>query len=503
MKTLFKPTSYKKGTVLAIGATFVWKAISFANALLLALYFGANRQTDIYFYLIILTGVGVAFLQRLNQTVLIPEAMFLTQQNKSTGEKFATMWLYIYVLLGLLIVGISLLCPEQIWEILSRFGEKLLAHDKALLVWALGVFALQIVTYYLMAVAEMYKFFRTAWLGVLNAICPLVALLAWGAKVGIISMFYGFFIANVLQIVSLVILLKTQVSWSFCPAWIPLRTRTRQNMLTGQTLAVLDMVNSWLPVYLMSGMGIGFVSALNYCKQLTDSTTEVLTARAANVAKIEMTEQLAQNEPTQANDTFINATYILLVILAPLAIFSCYFAPQIVDLFFKRGQFTAQAAQNTISFLRPMLLVLLLTVPGYLQNSALAAGQKIKEWFPYALTSGLIFAIMMGYFIPKQGAFVYPYLIGSGLAIGFILNAFLFKTHLNFLNYFKPLGLTLRFAVLAAFALVPAALLSGILAQNCWIQIFGCGPVFVITYVGILYLTKDAKRLSKFFADGF
>ena len=284
MKTLFKPTSYKKGTVLAIGATFVWKAISFVNALLLALYFGANRQTDIYFYLIILTGVGVAFLQRLNQTVLIPEAMFLTQQNKSTGEKFATMWFYIYVLLGLLIVGISLLCPEQMWGILSRFGGRLLAHDKALLVWALWVFALQIITYYLMAVAEMHKFFKTAWLGVLNAICPLVALLILGEKVGIISMFYGFLVANMLQIVILVILLKTQISWSFCPAWVPLRTRTRQNMLTGQTLAVLDMVNSWLPVYLMSGMGIGFVSALNYCKQLTDSTTEVLTARAANIA---------------------------------------------------------------------------------------------------------------------------------------------------------------------------------------------------------------------------
>ena len=160
MKTLFKPTSYKKGTVLAVGATFVWKAISFANALLLALYFGASRQTDIYFYLIILTGVGVAFLQRLNQTVLIPEAMFLSQQEQTTGKKFATMWLYIYIILGILIVLLGTIFPEQIWGILSRFGGQLLEQDKALLVWALWVFALQIITYYLTAVAEMYKFFK-------------------------------------------------------------------------------------------------------------------------------------------------------------------------------------------------------------------------------------------------------------------------------------------------------------------------------------------------------
>ena len=71
MKTLFKPTSYKKGAALAAAATFVWKTISFANALLLALYFGASRQTDVYFFFFFFTGVGVAFLQCLFHTVFI------------------------------------------------------------------------------------------------------------------------------------------------------------------------------------------------------------------------------------------------------------------------------------------------------------------------------------------------------------------------------------------------------------------------------------------------
>ena len=503
MKTLFKPTSYKKGAALAIGATFVWKAISFANALLLALYFGASRQTDVYFYLIILTGVGMAFLQRLNQTVLIPEAMFLTQQDKTTGQQFTTMWLYIYIAMGIIVCLISVSCPEQIWRVLSRFGEKLLAHDKALLMWALWVFALQIITYYLTAIAEMYKFFKTAWLSVLNAICPLIGLLLLGNRVGIISMLYGFFTANLLQIIILVILLKTQMNWSFRPAWIPLRTRTRQNMLTGQTLAVLDVLNSWLPLYLMSGMNAGVVSALNYCKQLTDSTTEVFTARVANVAKIEITEQLTKKELEKANKSFVSYSYILLIVLAPLVVFSYYFAPYIVDLFFKRGQFTAQAAHDTVLFLRPMLFVLLLCIPGYLQNSALAAGQKIKEWFPYALTSGLILTAMMWVFIPKQGAFVYPYLIGAGLVIGFVLNAFLFKKHLNFLQYIEPLWSVFRLSLLAVIALVPTALLSCLLAKNCWVQIFGCGPVFVTAYGGVLYLTKDLQQLRELFRNSF
>ena len=63
MKALFKPTSYRQGTVFAVGATFVWKLISFINALLLAAYFGATYKTDIYFYLLVIMSFGSVFTQ--------------------------------------------------------------------------------------------------------------------------------------------------------------------------------------------------------------------------------------------------------------------------------------------------------------------------------------------------------------------------------------------------------------------------------------------------------
>ena len=80
MLSLFKPTSYRKGTALAVGATAAWKGVSFINALLLAAYFGAHRTTDLYFYLILTMGVGLFFLQRLNAAVIIPQAMALNVQ---------------------------------------------------------------------------------------------------------------------------------------------------------------------------------------------------------------------------------------------------------------------------------------------------------------------------------------------------------------------------------------------------------------------------------------
>ena len=149
-----------------------------------------------------------------------------------------------------------------------------------------------------------------------------------------------------------------------------------------------------------------------------------------------------------------------------------------------------------------MLFTLLLAAVGYAQNSAIAAGRKIKEWFPYALVSGLLFTTMMWMFIPHYGAFSYPYIIGTGLLIGFVLNAFLFRKEFAFIRYVQPFWQLVRLTALAGVALVPAALLAAKLPDICWIQIMGCGPVFVAVYGTLLYLAKDVQKLRKLFANG-
>lgn len=503
MNILFKPTSYKKGAAVAVGATFVWKLISFINSLLLALYFGADRQTDIYFYLIFMAGLGTAFFQHLTQTVLVPEAMFLTQENETKSRQFTTTWLYIYTFIAATACLIGILWPQQIWDVLSRFSGPILAQDKWMLSCGFILFGLQNITLYLTAVAEMYKFFKTAWLSLFNALLPLVFLLFFGHRIGIISMVYGFLLANILQITILLLLLKTQLAWSFSTAWVPLRVQTRQNMLAGQILSVFSIFTGWLPLYLMSSWGTGIVSALTYCRQFTDSATEIFIVRTANVAKIQLTEQTARQEYTCANQTFLASAYALLALLAPLAVFSCYFAPQIVQIFFQRGQFDVQATQHTVAFLRPMLFVLLLTVPGALQNSAIAAGRKIKEWFPYALASTLVFIILLWVGMPHWGAFSYPYLIIFSSVIGYILNAFLFKKHFPFLQYSRHFLLVGRFGLWAALALVPAAGIVCLLPANAWIQVMTCGTVYVVAYGAILYFTRDLQKLFHVATDNF
>ncbi len=503
MNSLFKPTSYEKGAALAVGATFVWKFISFLNALLLAAYFGATYKTDVYFYVIMVLGFGIAFMQRLNQTVLIPEAMFLQTQEPASAPKFLTMWLYVYVWVAGTVGILGTTFATTGWGIISRFTTAELAAEHTLLVLAVWWMGLQLISYYLQAIAEMYKYFSTAWLGILNALCPLVCLCVFGRHIGPASMLYGFIAANLIQIGILLVLYGRGLGFSLVPAYYPLTLRMRQNMVAGQSLALVDILTGLLPIYLISGLGSGLITALNYCRQFTDSTTEIFTARVANVAKISITEQAAAHQKAPLNEQFLMSTRLLVTVLAPLAVFSCYFAPQIVALFLERGQFTPQDTHQTVLFLRPMLFVMLLSAPGYIQNSTLAACRKIKESFPYCLTAaGILIALLLGV-VPLYGAFSYPYVLGAGLVIGFLLNAVFFRKYIPFVAYGQHMRLTLRLTGFAAVALLPAIGVSKLLPPGCWVQITGCGLLFVGIYGFLLGLLNELQLLRKFFRNNF
>lgn len=497
MFSLFKTTSYKTGAALAVVATAVWKLTSFLNGVLIALYFGAGSGTDVYFYLIMLMGFGVTFMQRLNNSVLIPEAMFLAEEDLTQSRRFLTMGFYFYLLLALGLCVLGLVFPVQIISVLSRFDVALLKNDQVLLCAAFFLFASQLLVYYLTAIAEMHKFFTVALLGPLNALCPLLCLLFLGKHIGIISMVYGFLAANAIQIILLVWLFKTKLHWNFTPRPCNVRATARKNMLSNQTLATLDIINNLVPLYLLSGMGAGVVSALNYCKQLTDSPSEVITNRVTNVSKIELTENAARGQTNVFNKNFLSTNHLLLFILTPLAVFTSYFAADIVGLFFERGQFTAQAAADTVRFLRPLIFSIILIVPANMQSNTVVAWLKVKEAFPYMLVSSLILLAAWP-LLPQLGPYGYPYIVLGGFVVGFIANAFLFRRYFPFVNYFRSFWELLRLLAINIIALLPAAAVRVFMGENDYFLnlLFG-GSVYVTALLLISYKSRDLQLFLK------
>ena len=200
----------------------------------------------------------------------------------------------------------------------------------------------------------------------LLAVIVILALLVLGKFCGIESMIYGFIVSYLIQTAVFLWIMKKELNWQFLypPHWP--KGRFTRNWWSLQVLEVTTLASSFLPVYLLSAFSAGIVSALNYAKQLTDSATEVFSLRVSNISKIQLTEDLTRHNWNIANKNFLATYHALLFILTPLAVFSCLFAPQIVCIFFARGQFDQEAVWRVTAFLRPLLAVMWIVIPMFM-----------------------------------------------------------------------------------------------------------------------------------------
>ncbi len=477
---------------MAVGATGLWKTISFVNALLVAAYFGVTQETDIYFYLIMLVGIGIALIQSLNTSSIIPEAMVLRAQRAGSEQDVLNFFLFLYGFIALLFTLVGFLYPLKIIVWCSRFTLEQLVLNRPLVSLGFLLFGLQLLSLYLTAILEMYHRFSAALLSPLNAILPLSCLLVFGQKIGIISMMYGFVLSYFLQDILLWGALKKELHWQLRLPQNPLSHRLLHNLLSTGIQAVLNIINSLLPLYLLSGLGTGWVSALNYAKQLSETPTEILSARIANLSKIQLTEQVSHQNWKQGNENYLAVNHFLLFLLAPLTLFSCFYAPEIVTMFFAHGAFTAQDGQMAAGFLRPLLAIMLLTAPSLLQANVLSATRMWKEFLPYSLIGYFLFLVAVPFTMARWGGFAYAYTLLVTFVIGFLITyAFLRKQIPSWQGKTSLLQLG-RICSLNIIALVPSAVYAFYFASsNPWITVFIGGVIFMTGLTSVSYYSGD------------
>lgn len=479
---------------MAVGSTGVWKFLSFINALLVAAYFGVTQETDVYFYLIILVGIFITLIQTVNTTAIIPQAMFLEQKKEGKGREVLNFFLIVYGAGTLLILLGGLFFPAELLAGCSRFTVEQLTAHTLLIRLSFVLFAFQLFSLYLTSILEIYHRFSASLLAPLNAIIPLAFLLLFGRKIGIVSMMYGFVCSYFIQVLLLAYTLKKELAWAFSFSPNVLTPRLKHNLTSTLIQALLNIACSWLPLYLLSGMGVGLVSALNYAKQLAETPTEILTQRVANVSKIQLTEHVAHRAWIQGNTNYLAVNHFLLFLLTPLAVFSCLYAPEIVVMFFKHGAFTLQDGIWAARFLRPLLFVMLFLGPSMLQTNVLSATRKWKDFLPYALINYLLLLIALPLTMFRWGGFAYPYTLLGCNIVGLLITYYFLRRFIPAWDGPSTLRQLGRILSVNIIALLPAAVYGWYFAgNNPWATVIIGGIIFVVTLGGLSYYSGDLQ----------
>ncbi len=492
----FETYSYKKGAVLSIGSTFIWKILSFVNSLLIAFYFGTRTNCDVYFYILYISAIVAMFFSSLNTNVIIPQAIYLKKESEHNAQGFLNFVSFVYILILLIILIFGFIFPLDIFSLLSKFSQDILSQDILILRLAFLYTFLYILYFFILDIMYVYHIFSINFLFPLNALLPMLILVLFHKTLGLKTMFIGFTLSYFIQILICLFIMKTKLNWPFTHFKITLEKRLKQNIITNQLLVITSAAATMVPVYLMSNFLGGIISALSYAKQLTDSASEVITSKITGIYQIQLNENATTKDFATLNTNYLKVNYLLLFIIVPLSVFTCYFAQDIVNLFFKRGEFNENSALKVVKFLRPLMLWMIVNILAAFAGSLIASTRKIKESFKYMLTRDILIFAVMFFAITCYGPFAYPYALIICSVFSYFIIVLFFKKHIPQIACLEPLKNTFLLTSLNILALIPAALTGGLLeAQSPFVKIFICGIIFLFTLTLLYIPTKQLKKI--------
>jgi len=498
MGKIFAEYSYKKGAAVSVFCTAAWKIISFANSVLLAFYFGASSYTDIYFYLIMLAGMGMTFAAGINTNAVIPHAMHLGGKDKNGEFGFLNRFIIFYLGLGLLLAVLAAAAPGFWLGLISRFND-FTPGAQALFGLAALYFASLIITNFLINILERHKIFGIAWLSPLNALAPFLLLVFFHKTLGIAAMVCGFIIANVLQSAACLIVMFGKLGWRpelDCPG---LNKKFWHNFVAAAGTEGLNFFTSALPVFIMSGFAAAAVTALNYARQIIDSPTEIITNRITLVSRVQFNEKENKRDYKGLAQSFYNNLFILLILMTPIAVFCCFYSYEIVRTLFERGRFSYETANSTAAFISLFTPTLVLLLPFYLYRNLAASARKLKEFFIIPLLSALFFTAAVFYFMNVYGGYGYPAALAATNIFGLLIAWPFVRKHFPFISHAKTLFEMMKivFLALAPVILIKASYLERLSGNNI-IDLVAAGIFYVTIFAAEIWVFYG-KKLKQFF----
>lgn len=447
LKNILYSESYRKGMILSVGFNIFSKGLQFLVPLCIAFYFGSNAETDIYFYINTTVLIWVAYINNIDNAVLVPEIMRLRHQGDEVEHKrFINFFFYVYVLIGILGVTVLLVFNTQLYIAISRFSSTQIEEHRTIFLISSIYFLFLIIINYLVNILTSLKYFTLPMvLSAANSVIVILAIVIAHKQLGTTGIVIGATIAQFLNLMFLLVLMKTKLKWKFSdvPKFNAIRKKVWKDIVWVELGQVTAFVTGYLPVYLLSGYG-GAITALTFGKTIADIPNSLLTNQYNFILGIKFNELYHKLKVKELGETFVKGGKILLLILIPVSCFFAFHSTEIVRLVYEHGSFNKADVQSTATFLSIFALATPLFAIGALITRLCFAAQRAKFIFFYQTISNvvLIAAILIAINYSAIYGYGYGYLafnvlniIGSYLVVKYILPELKYE---QLLFYYTP-----------------------------------------------------------------
>lgn len=401
--------SFRQATAWSIAVNAVAQVLSLGFSMLMANFFGAGEATDILYYCIGLSAIAGGIVQVANVNVLIPETM---RRRVAAGERdsmaFANRFLALFLAV-ILAAGILFLAFfEPLLRAWTRFPPSALAANRPILVWMGLAFPLQLASQLMLDILVSYRFLvLPAALACAGRLVNILFVLLFHARLGAVAVAAGLACGFAAQLACNVWLLFRVVGWRF--AWrTEIGGTTWRNLGWAEFGNVVGAAAGYVPMYLFSGIGSGWLTALTYAQRLNGVPTELVTQQVSAAVAVQLNELAAAKRRDDLFSAYERACRLAVAALCPLAALLALLAPDAVEALFGYGKFQGAPVARTAS----MFAILAFSLPVWavmLFNARfLVACQAIRYGVLWQTFSAAMSILAVAAGVHFLGPFGYP-----------------------------------------------------------------------------------------------
>ncbi len=435
----------------------LFKVVAFLKQAVVAYFFGATLETDIYFMANgFVYGVGEAIVRSISMVIL---SVYTTAKYRNGSETSSRLVGSLFRLLipAAIIMNIALIVFAPAFS--SMIAPSYDAYRSAVLSEFIRILSFLIIFIFIEAIGAAildsegsYYIPRTN--SLILSVITILACYLLASRLGVYALVVSQYLSSALYV--LILIISTRKYVSFKNAHI----RGNHYLGTVAKLAfplfvgnVAIQLNQIVDKSIVSGFDEGAVSALSYCHVLEQLVTSVFIVNVGNIMFAHFSKLSAGGEVDKFATKITRTLNLMTIILIPVSVVTFFQARNIVEIVYFRGQFNLDALTKTSI----LLAIYAIEFPAVAMRDILMKGM-------YALgeTRLPVVGSVVSIAINILTSIYLASLIGIiGVAIGTVISVY-FGAALNIFFFWKRLNVKPQFKSVFHTVLkcVPALILS-------------------------------------------
>lgn len=357
---MVKKKSMNWDILLSVSFSLGAKILTFLQSVVVSWQYGAQRTTDILFYAIgIITSCSV-ICSTVNQNVIVPNLIKLREKSGEEGAmRFGTLVFIVYFLAAGVFSAILALFPVEAFSILSNFEYSALLENASVLCIIAPTLLFMVINTLITDIFTAYKHFTMPMVvdGIKSLLIIVAVLLPWQSG-SIIKLSQAILLANVLQLVFLLITMRVILKWQ------PRYGKTGLDRSVGTNIAyvvvgqVIAFFAGIILMYLTSGFEDGIYTAMDYAQKINTVIATVIISQLTTIVGINIIEYYHSGQHEILSELFGRYLQVSFYMITPVCFVLAMCARPLISVLFERGEFGAQASANTAQFFMIFILII-------------------------------------------------------------------------------------------------------------------------------------------------